>query len=130
MRKEKVIKRFLIKKNQEILIEKYLKLLVDYNAHTNLVGKSTLFEPWNSHVLDSLQILPFIKNKNNSILDMGTGAGLPGIILNIVGCKKVILVDSNGKKIKFLKYINTKMGLGITPLWTRPTCRTAACPST
>jgi 16S rRNA (guanine527-N7)-methyltransferase len=76
LRREDVIKRFLIKKNQEILIEKYLELLADYNTHTNLVGKSTLFEPWNSHVLDSLQILPFIKNKNNSVLDMGTGAGL------------------------------------------------------
>jgi len=119
LKREEVIKRFLIKKNQEILIEKYLEFLADYNTHTNLVGKSTLFEPWNSHILDSLQILPFIKNKNNSILDMGTGAGLPGIILNIVGCKKVTLVDSNGKKIKFLKYINATMDLGITPLWTR-----------
>ena len=119
MRREEIIKRFLIKKNQEILIEKYLEFLADYNTHTNLVGKSTLFEPWNSHILDSLQILPFIKNKNNSILDMGTGAGLPGIILCIVGCKKVTLVDSNRKKIKFLKHVNTEMSLDTTPLWIR-----------
>jgi 16S rRNA (guanine527-N7)-methyltransferase len=119
LKKEEIIKRFLVKKNQEILIEKYLELLIDYNSHTNLVGKSTLFHPWNSHILDSLQIISFIKNKNNSILDMGTGAGLPGIILNIFGCKKVTLVDSNGKKIKFLKHINAEMSLGITPLLTR-----------
>ena len=119
MRKEEIIKRFLVKKNQEILIEKYLELLIEYNSHTNLVGKSTLFQPWNSHVLDSLQIISFIKNKNNSILDMGTGAGLPGIILNIFGCKKVTLVDSNGKKIKFLKHINAEMSLGIRLLLTR-----------
>ena len=119
MKKEEIIKRFLVKKNQEILIEKYLELLIDYNSHTNLVGKSTLFQPWNSHILDSLQIISFIKDKNDSILDMGTGAGLPGIILNIFGCKKVTLVDSNGKKIKFLKHINAEMCLGITPLLTR-----------
>ena len=119
MRKEEIIKRFLLNKNQEILIEKYLELLINYNSHTNLVGKSTLFQPWNGHILDSLQIAPFIKNKNNSILDMGTGAGLPGIILNIVGYKKVTLADSNGKKIKFLRHVNTEMSLGITLLLTR-----------
>ena len=50
---------------------------------------------------------------------MGTGAGLPGIILNIFGCKNVTLVDSNGKKIKFLKHINAEMSLGIRLLLTR-----------
>ena len=68
-----------------------------------MVGKSTLEDPWVSHILDSLQIIPHLKNKNVTILDMGTGAGLPGAILSIVGCKKVTLVDSNGKKINFLK---------------------------
>ena len=113
MTKEDTIKKFLLKKNQEILIEKYLALLTDYNSHTNLVGKSTLADPWLSHILDSLQVLPFIKNKNGSILDMGTGAGLPGVVLKICGCKKVTLVDSNAKKINFLKLINSKMNLDI-----------------
>ena len=99
-------------------MQKYLDLLIDFNLHTNLVGKSTLVNPWVSHILDSLQILPLIKNKKKSILDMGTGAGLPGIILSIAGCERVDLIDSNGKKIKFLKNVqkelelNTKIFLG------------------
>ena len=71
--------------------------------HTNLVGRSTLENPWASHILDSLQIMPHLKNKNQTILDMGTGGGFPGAVLSIVGCKNVTLVDSNGKKINFLK---------------------------
>ena len=71
--------------------------------HTNLVGRSTLENPWASHILDSLQIMPHLKNKNQTILDMGTGGGFPGAVLSIVGCKNVTLVDSSGKKINFLK---------------------------
>ena len=68
-----------------------------------MVGKSTLENPWVSHILDSLQIIPHLTNKNATILDMGTGAGFPGVVLSIAGCKNVTLVDSNGKKINFLK---------------------------
>ena len=78
MTKNEIIKRFLINKNQELLIDEYLRLLLQYSLHTNLVGRSTLVDPWTSHVLDCLQILPLIKNKKRAILDMGTGAGLPG----------------------------------------------------
>jgi len=111
--KEEIIKKFLLKKYQQNLIEKYLKLLTTYNSHTNVVGRSTLLDPWQSHVLDSLQILPFIDDKKKSLLDMGTGAGLPGVILNICGCKNATLIDSNGKKINFLKLVNSEMNLGI-----------------
>ena len=113
MNKDQIIKNFLIKENQLSLIEKYLELLSKNNLHTNLVGKSTLFKPWTSHVLDSIQVVSFIKDKRKSILDMGTGAGLPGVILSICGFKKITLVDSNGKKIKFLKLVNSSLGLKI-----------------
>ena len=69
--------------------------------------------PWISHILDSIQIFPFIKNKQLSILDMGSGAGLPGIVLSIMGCKNVTLVDSNGKKINFLKITKKEMDLSL-----------------
>ncbi|PPR56008.1 MAG: Ribosomal RNA small subunit methyltransferase G, partial [Alphaproteobacteria bacterium MarineAlpha5_Bin3] len=53
------------------------------------MGKSTLADPWSKHILDSLQLISFIKNKSHSILDMGTGAGLPGVVLSIVGYKYI-----------------------------------------
>jgi len=109
LEKKEIIKKFKLNDNQLIGIENYLKQLIKFNTHTNLVGKSTLENPWINHVLDSLQILPHIKNKQKSILDMGSGAGLPGAILNICGCKNVTLVDSNGKKINFLKNLNNEL---------------------
>lgn len=111
MRREEIIKRFFIKEKQEELIQKYIDLLSDHNKYTNLVGKSTLLDPWKSHILDSLQILPLIKNKKSSILDMGSGAGFPGNVLSILGCQNVILIDSNGKKINFLKQAKKDLGL-------------------
>ena len=113
MDKKDIISNFLISKINEGLFQEYIDRLQDYNSHTNIVGKSTLVNPWSSHVLDCIQILPFIKNKKLSILDMGTGAGLPGIVLYISGCNNVTLIDSNGKKINFLKLIKKKMNLNI-----------------
>ena len=76
-----------------------------------MVGRSTLENPWVSHILDSLQIIPHLKNKDATILDMGTGAGLPGVVLSIAGCKNITLVDSNGKKINFLKMVKKELFL-------------------
>ena len=101
--KEHILKKYSISAKQEQTLLLFLERLGAYNNHTNLVGKSTLVNPWISHVLDSLQIIPHLKNKNMTILDMGTGAGFPGAVLSIAGFKNVTLVDSNGKKINFLK---------------------------
>ena len=111
MFKKEVIKKLSLTNLQIGKLESYVDALKEYNSHTNLVGKSTLENPWKNHVLDSLQILPFIKSKKLSILDMGTGAGLPGLALNILGCENVTLVDSNGKKITFLIQVKKDLNL-------------------
>ena len=111
LEKKEILIKFLINNKTEAALERYLDLLREFNAHTNIVGKSTLKNPWQSHILDSLQIMPFIKNKDSFVLDLGTGAGIPGLILNICGCKNVILIDSNGKKINFLQKVKNQMQL-------------------
>ena len=111
MNKKDILKIYSINTKQEETFDKYIELLGDYCKHTNLVGKSTMSNPWKNHILDSLQILPFLENKNYEILDMGTGAGFPGSILSIAGCKNVTLIDSNGKKINFLKIAKKKLNL-------------------
>ena len=111
MTKDEIIKKFNINSSQEKLLNTYIFNLKKYNKHTNLVGNSTLEDPWKRHVLDCLQILPTLNNYNHSILDMGTGAGFPGLILSIMGCKNVTLVDSNNKKIKFVENLSKKLNL-------------------
>tara|TARA_B100002003_G_C14026159_1_gene494762 strand:+ start:61 stop:654 length:594 start_codon:yes stop_codon:yes gene_type:complete len=94
-------------------IDQYIQEIITYNTHTNIVGKSTLINPWKSHVLDSVQMGNFISNKKSSILDMGTGAGIPGIILAINKFTNVSLIDSNTKKIKFVNSVCSKLDINI-----------------
>jgi len=109
--KDNAIKQFGLTQKQSDKIDKYIQEINIYNAHTNIVGKSTLIDPWKSHILDSVQIGSFIHNKNSTILDMGTGAGIPGLILAINNFKNVSLVDSNLKKIKFIKHVCLKLNI-------------------
>ena len=79
----------------------YLELLHKWNASYNLSGIDDPEEMLTRHILDSLTLLPFIEGK--LIADLGTGAGLPGIPLAIVKPEAdFILLDSNGKKTRFL----------------------------
>jgi 16S rRNA (guanine527-N7)-methyltransferase len=81
------------------------------NNSINIVGKSTLIDPWKSHILDSLQISSFIPKKNCSILDLGTGPGIPGLVLAMYDFTNVSLVDSNLKKISFVKTVCSKLNI-------------------
>lgn len=81
---------------------KYSDLLLKWNSTINLISSSTIHEVLQRHIIDSLQLLKFITNKDISIVDIGSGAGLPGIILSIAGISKVTLVESNSRKAAFL----------------------------
>jgi len=90
-----------IGENQQGLMLDFLQQLEKWNQAYNLSGISEASSMVKLHLLDSLSILPFIQGQR--ILDVGTGAGLPGIPLAIC-CedKNFTLLDSNGKKIRFL----------------------------
>ncbi len=102
MDKEQVIDFYKLTKGQTQLIDLYLEKLKKTNKNINLVGSSTLKYPWDRHINDSLQLSKFIKNKDSRIVDFGTGAGIPGLLLNIYGYKNIILIDSKLKKIQFI----------------------------
>jgi 16S rRNA (guanine527-N7)-methyltransferase len=86
----------------------YLKLLEKWNRSYNLVAASDSSSMVSRHLLDSLAIQPFLAG--SSIVDMGSGAGLPGIPLAILNPhKEFVLVDSNGKKTRFLFQVKTTL---------------------
>ncbi len=83
-------------------LKEYQDLLLKWNKSFNLIGTKEKENIWFRHIVDSAQLLNFIKTKNIELLDVGSGAGLPGIVLSICGIKKVFLVESNAKKCSFL----------------------------
>ena len=103
MDKDSVIKNYNLNNEQVDLIDRYIKRLKKSNQIHNLVGPSTIDSAWDRHINDSLQLSDFILKRNTSIIDLGTGAGLPGIILHIFGYKNTLLIDSKMKKINFIK---------------------------
>lgn len=89
-------------KGTEAQLIRYIELIAQWNRVFNLTAIRDLDAMVTRHLLDSLTIKPFIKGKN--VLDVGTGAGLPGIPLAIVMPEKqFVLLDSNQKKTRFLQ---------------------------
>ena len=91
---------------------KYLKILLDYNSHTNLTAIREEKAIIEKHFLDSLLLQNLLKNEDKTLIDIGTGAGFPGMMLAIFnGDKKFTLLDSVRKKTDFLELVKTELNL-------------------
>ena len=109
-----LIKSLNFSKKKIELIETFVNEVLNYNKRFNLISKSTEKDIWNRHVLDSAQLIKFIDLKNaNSLSDLGTGAGFPGIILSIfysdINTFHVKLYEKSKVKVKFLNHIINKL---------------------
>ncbi len=88
----------------------YLTLLYKWNKAYNLTAVRDPDEMVSRHLLDSLSILPFVEGEH--WLDVGSGGGMPGIILTIMRPdSRFLLLDSNGKKTRFLTQVKLELGL-------------------
>ena len=98
---------------------KYEELLIKSNKNLNLVGNSTINNIWHRHFLDSFQVIDFIDKNQKTLVDLGSGAGFPGLVLSIVAKDrkiplKIKLIEKSKRKINFLKEIITKLNLNVT----------------
>lgn len=99
-------------KEQLEQLEIYCNELLEYNKHTNLTAIKTTEEVYLKHFYDSITIVKNINLTNESVIDVGTGPGFPGVVLKILFPEiNLTLLDSNNKKTKFLTYICEKLGL-------------------
>ena len=119
MDKGAVIKKYNLSRKHVDLIDSYIVKLTKSNQIHNLVGPSTIDVAWDRHINDSLQLSEFIEKKSASIIDLGTGAGLPGVILHIFGHTNILLIDSKMKKINFIKEFAHEQNLEIKTICTR-----------
>jgi len=84
-------------------LEIYAALLATWNKRINLVGASTMNDLWRRHMLDSAQLHRYIPKECRVLVDFGSGAGFPGLVLAIMGVPDVHLVESNQRKCAFLR---------------------------
>ena len=102
-------------------IDVYKNFLQEYNKHTNLTAITNDEEIYLKHFYDSLTIVKAIDLSSvDSLLDIGTGAGFPGMVIKIIYPNiKVTLLDSNNKKIKFLEELSTKLNIDVELIHSR-----------
>src|SRR5262245_7492694 len=80
----------------------YAALLVKWQSRINLVSAATLADLWRRHMLDSAQLFPLLPPNTQAVVDLGSGAGFPGLVLAILGVPEVHLIESDQRKCVFL----------------------------
>ncbi len=94
--------------------ERYAELLIEWNEKINLVAPSTLPDLWSRHFLDSAQLYGLLPPKTQNLVDLGSGAGFPGLVLALMGVPAVHLVESIGKKARFLEAVAAELAPNVT----------------
>lgn len=85
-----------------VRLEIYANELVRWQQTVNLVGESTLAALWQRHMLDSVQLLRLLPDAPGPLVDLGSGAGFPGLALAIAGVPDVHLIEADSRKAAFL----------------------------
>jgi len=98
---------------QQAQLLDYLALLIKWNKAYNLTAVRDPDEMVSRHLLDSLSVVPFVAEAGDNWLDVGSGGGMPGIPLAILFPeRRFTLLDSNGKKTRFLTQVKLELKLG------------------
>lgn len=92
-------------------LDAYREMLLEANRGLALIGKNTEADIWDRHFLDSAQLLPLLPKPDARVIDVGTGAGFPGIVLSILGGPRIELIEHNMKKAEFLAAVIARLGL-------------------
>jgi 16S rRNA (guanine527-N7)-methyltransferase len=97
-------------------LKAYVGLLVDWNARHNLVSSASLDDVWHRHVWDSAQLARFIPKASRTLVDLGSGAGFPGLVLAEIlrGRVRVTLFEATAKKCRFLEAVRDRLALDVT----------------
>ena len=99
-------------------LKKYENILIKANNTLNLIGNSTIKNIWNRHFLDSVQVIDYIEENDKILIDLGSGAGFPGLVLAITSKDrkiplKIKLVEKSPKKVKFLRDVISELSLDV-----------------
>ncbi|MDZ3832018.1 MAG: 16S rRNA (guanine(527)-N(7))-methyltransferase RsmG [Sphingopyxis sp.] len=93
-------------------LERFAAMLVAENEHQNLIASSTVSALWVRHIADSAQLLSLDREGEGLWLDLGSGPGLPGIVVAILSNRPILLVESRKRRCDFLRAVIAELGLG------------------
>lgn len=85
-------------------LDRYLAHLIKWQKAINLVGPKTLDDPWRRHMLDSAQLVPLLGTPT-SVVDLGSGAGFPGLVIAILTDIPVTMIESDNRKATFIREV-------------------------
>ena len=119
MTPEEFSRRFDVSRETCARLEAYVALLTRWNSRINLVAPTTIETAWTRHITDSAQLFDLAPKSAACWIDLGSGAGFPGLVVAALAAEKrpglhVTLVESDTRKAVFLATAAREMGLGVT----------------
>ncbi|SLN33504.1 16S rRNA (guanine(527)-N(7))-methyltransferase RsmG [Pseudooctadecabacter jejudonensis] len=96
-------------------LEEYVRLLAKWNKSINLVAPVSLNDVWSRHIEDSAQIMSFADSNWETWIDIGSGGGLPGLVIAILDeqHRPITLVESDTRKCSFLRTVKRELNLNV-----------------
>ena len=103
-----------LSKEKEKKLKVFQEEIIKNNQKFNLISKSSVLNLWERHIIDSAQLINFFPKGFNKFIDIGSGAGFPGLVIKIMDNNlRGHLVESNTKKAKFLSNTSKLLGIDI-----------------
>lgn len=117
---EDVFLRFSVSRESRSRLQLYVELLIRWQKQINLISTDSLASIWERHVADALQLRVHVGEGEQTIIDLGSGAGLPGLVLALAYPNyRAILIESNGKKAAFLREVARQARISVKVLHER-----------
>ena len=111
-------------------LERFVDMLIAESAQQNLIASSTIPTMWVRHIADSAQLLSFDTRDGDGLwIDLGSGAGLPGIVVAILSTRPVMLVESRKRRCDFLRTVVAELRLANVEVMEAPLERIEARPA-
>lgn len=93
-------------------LDRFVEMLIAESAEQNLIASSTIPTMWVRHIADSAQLLSFDTRDGGGLwIDLGSGAGLPGLVVAILSDRQILLVESRKRRCDFLRDVAAELGL-------------------
>jgi len=103
-----------VSRETQTMLKRYVELLLQWNRTINLISRKDEAVVWDRHIVDSLALMPLLPPDFTHAVDLGSGGGLPGIVLAICTGKPFHLVESDQRKCAFLREAARALDLRVT----------------